>query len=417
MISFRTSRCAFLRYAAVFFVRPAATVIILASVVSASFVPVAAGAQTVPIAPPPRPTPDASPTPELPPTPTPIPTPVIIPTQAPTVPPTLPPSPTPPPTLPPTQPPTPTPQPTPLPAVPLLGITIGPQASAQAADGSGLTVISGSAVAVTSAPGGAQSLRLPIALNPGQRIASFTDPQSGLQATFAASGDSGAVVVPLTIEGVRARMRIEVGAITTQGTQVSVPVRRITLEAGPVAVASSSAPEAAFELSATLRQIPESVGLQIRSITLSEQLRSISQSAADRAGLAIESLAYPIEVRTTVSPLVAGGTLFLTVQSDWFAQWPENSLRLLRVDDQGRASLLGVALTDAGAPDKVRLQVESPEGFSTFAVVVVKPKVVVKGKGGGSGMGMILGVVAVGGVAVLAAGLYFMRRSKGKAKA
>jgi len=368
--------------------------------------PQAAQGQTVPMPPPSRPPPaEVTPTPEPPPTATPAPTPVVTPTTVPTQAPTSPPSPTPPSTSPPTRPPSPTPQPT---APPLLGITLSQQTTALASDGAPLTLVSGKTVAIATS-GSGQAIQFPVRLAAGQRLGSFSDPQSGLQATFSPSGDQGTVIIPLTIQGLPARMRIEVGAGSVQGELVTTPVRRVLLEAGPVAIAAGPEPEAALEVVATLRQVPEAVAIEVRPVSVGGQIEAAGRSAAERAGLAIEAMAYSVEIRPGGGTTVSSGTLVFTVTRDWLAQWPENSLRVLRIDGQGRASFLSVDQSGATGADKVRLQAESPEGFSTFAVVAVKAKVKVEA-GGGSGM-----IIAVAGVAVavvVVGGFFLLRRGK-----
>jgi hypothetical protein len=281
---------------------------------------------------------------------------------------------------------------------------------ALASDGAPLILVSGRNVTFATA-GGGQAVQFPVQVAAGQRLGTFSDPQSGLQATFSPSGESGTVIVPLRLPGILAQMRIEVGAGTVQGDQVTAPVRRVAIEAGPVAVGPAASQDATLEIIATLRQIPESPGIEARSISEVSHVQTAGQTAARRAGLAIRSVRYAAEVRTSATSLVASGTLTFTIPRAWLDQWPEGSVRVLRIDSQGEASFLGVTQSAAATPDRIRLHAESPKGFSTFALVAVEAGIAAEENGGGSGMIIIIAVVAVAVIAV-ASGVIFLRRGK-----
>jgi hypothetical protein len=124
-------------------------------------------------------------------------------------------------------------------------------------------------------------------------------------------------------------------------------------------------------IKATYPEVPPS-GSRIR-VTLAEaptgDLLEKFQSGAKSQGYIIRDAAHTVRVQTQNLDSPATATITMSVSPEWVTTWGRNTIRILRIADEGTAEILKTTTAGYDQFGNVIFTADSPRGFSTFGLV------------------------------------------------
>lgn len=122
---------------------------------------------------------------------------------------------------------------------------------------------------------------------------------------------------------------------------------------------------------------PSGIKVTLNTPPTGDMLKSF-QVGAYRQGLEISKFAYTMNVRTlNVSPFNPV-KLTMTVSTEWVtAAGGKNAVRIMRVTDEGQAQILETKTAGYDQFGNVIFTAESPDGFSTFGLLSLRPAAVI----------------------------------------
>lgn len=272
--------------------------------------------------------------------------------------------------------PTPTPPPAPAPVldVPLDLPALGAGASGKDSSGTSRVVVPGGKLEITSNPGGKLSVSLPVALPKDALLISFNDPVSGVVLS------GGGLVMPVRDDAGRVMTNLigTVGPLAGTGTAATGTMTRLELETTPLVgdLASFDARLGAVsvQLRAELMSFPAGADLKFKIRPPTQVEQNSFTLAARRAGNAIKSVAFVVEVTrmALTSKDMGAGTVTLSVGRAWADEMRIGNVGIAAVADDGTVQLLTTQFVRYTPDGQAVFLAQGSTAVSAFALVALE---------------------------------------------
>ena len=221
------------------------------------------------------------------------------------------------------------------------------------------------------------TLTFPVNIPRGERLANFTDPESGI--SVRQEGDRTVVTIPRRDADGRPVMNIiaRTRSLEGDGQGASGQIERLELEV-PRREADFSNQDARVGRAgagvvATISSVPGNATFTMTiEKTLNEQTnRQVTQTLNQNSRL-VRDVAFAANfIKENLDGIVGSAVVTLTVGRAWVIQFGIESVQAVRIADDGSTQVLSPKAQDPNA-DPVVFDVESPNGLSTFALVAAE---------------------------------------------
>lgn len=255
------------------------------------------------------------------------------------------------------------------------GIDLSSTAVIRTIDGQELQLLD-SALQVETDSSGRQTILLPVSLPSGAELDSFVDPASGIEWTTGPSGSNSGTLV-LTLESENATLVLSVTNIEGGEQGVIGKITSVELIIDPLSGGSGLPLDGLVMFSAELSQLPEEISIDIVESTEPD---STTLALFEEAAVAFDSqladIAYVLSVEVALtgdqsSARVETVTVSMSVDESWAELWPQGSITVVRVSDEGKSTVLDTVRVGSTSEGRAKFVAISPEGFSTFALVAL----------------------------------------------
>lgn len=284
---------------------------------------------------------------------------------------------------------------------------VSDEAKAEDTEGHDVPVTSGGEILFQSGPDGLK-LVLPVKLKQGETLESFTDPDTGI--TFS----QNTLTIPVKDSQGILVMTIFAKTGDAQGTgdTAVAKIESLWLEtvekAEDFSSRDASVGTAACWIKANLIQMPQNAYLAVGlAKSPSSEAEEAFRQAAQEARKQIVDIAFVVEVVKTnmVDGTDVGEvTLHIKVGRAWVEKYGEDSIRVLRLTEEGQVELLrpeSITYDDGTAIIKVI----SPNGLSVFGLAAVQPI---------TSINWFLIGGAIAGVGIIGSASYFVVRRRNR---
>ena len=271
--------------------------------------------------------------------------------------------------------PTPTPPPPPAPVldVPLDLPALGAGASGRDSSGTSRAVVPGGKLEIVSNPGGTLSVSLPVALPKGALLTSFNDPVSGVVLS------GGGLVMPVRDAGGRVMTNLigTVGPLVGTGTAATGTMTRLELETTPLvgdmAFLDPRLGAVSVQLRAEMTSFPSGADLNFKIRPSTQVEQNSLRLAARRAGNAIKSVAFVVEVTrmALTSKDMGSGTVTISVGRAWADEMGIGNVGIAAVADDGAVQLLATQFVRYTPDGQAVFLAQGSTAVSAFVLVAL----------------------------------------------
>ena len=284
---------------------------------------------------------------------------------------------------------------------------LSPSTRAETTEGE-IIPFTGSVILIENDSSGDRRVVLPFALTPGQEMLPFHDPESDITWLPSPTKAEGhALTIPLAGGRIPGTLTIRLDTLQGDGHKATATVLGATLDAGPVEMATLGE-TGAIRLSAELHRLPSEVALVVQGAARDAGLISALNGAVGVLNMGVAAVAYAARIETNLSNEIASASIEMAVEEEWAAAWTRDSIRIVRLSADGQGNILETTFVGKNVPGQARFEAQSPEGFSTFALIATGELTSGKSSSGSSWilwLGIGLGVVAL---LALGAGAYLL---------